>query len=251
MTTTCIGAGRLARRRLLSGIAALALGATAAVAPAAGAAGPAVQPLGRLGYASYWAFVDVAAVARAAPSPRAPAVARLRTTTPDGTDDLVAVLARTRRGGRLWLRVRLPVLPNGSTGWMPAGDLSSLRAVHTWLRVDRTRERMTLIRAGRVVFTARVGVGRPQTPTPAGNFYVLDELTGFPPGTVYGALAFGTSARSAVLTDWPKGGVIGIHGTDQPQLIPGRVSHGCIRMRNPDILRLARLLPIGTPITIT
>jgi lipoprotein-anchoring transpeptidase ErfK/SrfK len=66
----------------------------------------------------------------------------------------------------------------------------------------------------------------------------------------YGPLAFGTSARSPVLTDWPGGGFVGIHGTNQPKLIPGRVSHGCIRMRNPDIERLGRLMPVGTAITI-
>ena len=66
----------------------------------------------------------------------------------------------------------------------------------------------------------------------------------------YGPLAFGTSARSAVLTDWPGGGFVGIHGTNRPELIPGRVSHGCIRMRNRDIERLGRLMPVGTPIII-
>jgi lipoprotein-anchoring transpeptidase ErfK/SrfK len=66
----------------------------------------------------------------------------------------------------------------------------------------------------------------------------------------YGPVAFGTSARSEVLTDWPGGGFIGIHGTNEPQLIPGRISHGCIRLRNSDILRLSRLMPVGTPLTI-
>jgi lipoprotein-anchoring transpeptidase ErfK/SrfK len=66
----------------------------------------------------------------------------------------------------------------------------------------------------------------------------------------YGPVAFGTSARSSVLTDWPAGGFVGIHGTDRPDLIPGRVSHGCIRMQNRDIMRLARLMPVGTPLTI-
>ena len=47
-----------------------------------------------------------------------------------------------------------------------------------------------------------------------------------------------------------QGGFVGIHGTDRPELLPGRVSHGCIRMRNPDILRLGRLMPVGTPVTI-
>ncbi len=67
---------------------------------------------------------------------------------------------------------------------------------------------------------------------------------------VYGPVAFGTSARSTTLTDWPGGGFVGIHGTNQPGLLPGRVSHGCIRLRNADVVRLARLMPVGTPITI-
>jgi lipoprotein-anchoring transpeptidase ErfK/SrfK len=66
----------------------------------------------------------------------------------------------------------------------------------------------------------------------------------------YGPIAFGTSAQSRTLTDWPAGGFVGIHGTNEPGLIPGRPSHGCIRLRNPDIVRLARLLPIGTPLEI-
>ena len=96
---------------------------------------------------------------------------------------------------------------------------------------------------------APVGVGLSQWPTPRGRFYVRNKLVRYR-SDFYGPLAFGTSARSAVLTDWPGGGFVGIHGTNQPELIPGRVSHGCIRMRNRDIERLGRLLPVGTPITI-
>jgi lipoprotein-anchoring transpeptidase ErfK/SrfK len=92
-------------------------------------------------------------------------------------------------------------------------------------------------------------VGRPNWPTPRGQFYVRDRVRSLD-SPFYGPVAFGTSARSAVLTEWPAGGFIGIHGTNEPGLLPGWVSHGCIRMRNPDILRLARLLPVGTPLTI-
>jgi lipoprotein-anchoring transpeptidase ErfK/SrfK len=85
--------------------------------------------------------------------------------------------------------------------------------------------------------------------TPKGDFYVRNKLTRYA-NPFYGPIAFGTSARSEILTDWPNGGFIGIHGTSQPELIPGRISHGCIRLRNPDILRLARLMHVGTPVTI-
>lgn len=95
----------------------------------------------------------------------------------------------------------------------------------------------------------RTGLGSSAWPTPRGEFYVRNKLTDFA-SPMYGSVAFGTSARSADLTDWPAGGYVVIHGTDEPELLPGHVSHGCIRMRNADILRLSKLMPVGTPITI-
>jgi lipoprotein-anchoring transpeptidase ErfK/SrfK len=156
---------------------------------------------------------------------------------------------RTNAVGQLWVRVRLPVLPNGTVGWVRRGSLGAYQTVSTHLVVDRQRLRAVLHRNGRLVFTAPVGVGSDSWPTPGGKFIIRSELTRYA-SPFYGPIAFGTSARSAVLTDWPGGGFIGIHGTSEPQLIPGRVSHGCIRMRNSDILRLAKLMPVGTPVTI-
>ncbi len=119
------------------------------------------------------------------------------------------------------------------------------------MRIDTSTRRLRLVRDGKVILRARIGVGRTQWPTPRGELYVPTRLSGPRLGVIYGPLAFGTSATSDVLTDWPGGGVVGIHGTNQPWLIPGRVSHGCIRLRNRDIVRLGRRLQIGTPITIT
>jgi lipoprotein-anchoring transpeptidase ErfK/SrfK len=103
-----------------------------------------------------------------------------------------------------------------------------------------------------VVFRARVGVGQPQWPTPRGQFYIRAKLKGYgAAGSFYGPLAFITSATSAQLTDWPGGGLVGVHGTSLPGLIPGKISHGCVRMRNADILKLEKLMPVGTPLTVT
>jgi hypothetical protein len=74
-----------------------------------------------------------------------------------------------------------------------------------------------------VILRARSGIGRRQWPTPRGEFYVRSRLEGYgQAGSAYGPVAFGTSARSSKLTDWPGGGIVGIHGTNQPRLIPGR-----------------------------
>jgi L,D-transpeptidase catalytic domain len=197
--------------------------------------------------ASRWATVPSPVTALRTPG--GTRVATLAASTPEGTTNLVLVLGSVRRRGVEWVHVRLPVLPNGTTGWVRRSALGGYHFVTTHLVVDLGRLRATLWRGGRVVFSAPVGVGQPQYPTPRGQFYIRDELTGYA-SSFYGPVAFGTSARSAVLTEWPDGGFVGIHGTDEPGLIPGRVSHGCIRMRNQDILRLARLMTAGTPLTI-
>jgi hypothetical protein len=198
---------------------------------------------------SLWAPVVRAASVRSRPAPRAPVVTRLRTRTPEATANIVLVLERQERAGLLWIRVRLAILPNNRTGWVPRGVLGGYVSVKTRLLIDRRRLRATLLRAGRPVFRAPIGIGNAQWPTPAGHFYIRNRLTKYG-SPFYGPLAFGTSARSAVLTDWPAGGFVGIHGTNRPDLLPGRVSHGCIRLRNEDILRLAELMPVGTPVTI-
>jgi hypothetical protein len=177
-------------------------------------------------------------------------VARLGKQTPEGTANTLLVLERAEGArDRVWVRVRLALLPNGTTGWVPRVRLGGYHFVRTRLRVNLRRRRATLLRNGRRVFRAPVGVGEPQWPTPRGRFYIRNKLVRYR-SDFYGPLAFGTSARSAVLTDWPDGGFVGIHGTSRPDLVPGAVSHGCIRMRNRDILRLSRLMPVGTPLTI-
>jgi len=223
----------------------------AALVLAAPASSATVELLSKPGDVSRWAFVLRGAIARQEPRSDAPAVARLRLRTEDGTDELVLALERyTDASGRRWVKVRLPVLPNNTTGWVPQDALGGFHRVTTWLRIDTRRFRATLVRAGRTVFRARIGVGQKRWPTPKGQFFVRDRLEGFNPRGLYGPLAFGLNARSPVLTDWPGGGFVGVHGTNEPGLLPGRVSHGCIRMRNADILRLGRLMPVGTPVSV-
>jgi hypothetical protein len=199
----------------------------------------------------HWAGVLRSVVARRRPSASSPAVARLDTVTSEWTQNIVLVLAGIDVGpGETWYRVRLPILANNSTGWVRRSVLGNLYAVRTHLYVDRATFTARLERDGRTIFTTRVGVGRPSSPTPAGEFYVRDKVTSFD-DPFYGPIAFGTSARSPVRTDWPGGGFVGVHGTDRPDLLPGAVSHGCIRMVNRAIVRLSRLMPVGTPLTIT
>jgi lipoprotein-anchoring transpeptidase ErfK/SrfK len=53
-----------------------------------------------------------------------------------------------------------------------------------------------------------------------------------------------------MLSDWPGGGVVGVHGTNTPDLIGEAVSHGCVRLYNKDIQYLRSVMGVGTPIKI-
>ena len=141
--------------------------------------------------------------------------------------------------------------PNNHTGWVPRRAMGRLHTVRTFLRISRKKFRAVLYRRGRVVWRARLGVGKRGTSTPSGDFYARERLLPATGNSIYGVFAFGTSAYSGTLTDWPGGGVVGIHGTNPPGLIPGRISHGCVRVRNGPMRRLRKLMPLGTPIRIT
>jgi hypothetical protein len=197
-----------------------------------------------------WAFVKRRTSVRSAPSTRARSIGSLSTVTPEYFPNLVQTLNILRYpNGETWIRVRMASLPNSKTGWVRRGKLGRYRTVNTRLLVSRGGLRATLYRRGKPIFRTVIGVGQSRWPTPRGDFYVREVLTGYNM-PVYGPIAFGLSARSNVLTDWPGGGFIGIHGTNQPGILPGRVSHGCIRMRNGAILRLRRLMPLGTPVQV-
>jgi L,D-transpeptidase catalytic domain len=199
---------------------------------------------------SRWAYPSSAAVARDAPSAQARAVGRLRFLTSDDQAELYMALASTQLpSGQTWIQVALPGRPNGQHGWVPSGALGTLHVVRGYLLIDRGRLRATLFRNGRAIFRAPIGVGKANTATPAGQFYVLEKLTTLR-DPLYGPYAIGTSAYAPTLSEWPGGGVVGIHGTNEPQLIPGRPSHGCVRLRNGDITRLWHVIALGTPIEI-
>jgi hypothetical protein len=197
-----------------------------------------------------WASAAVPARAYARPSAQARRVGRLRLLTEDGFPEVYVALAEQRDArGRPWVLLRLPQRPNGVTAWVRRAVLGPVHLVHTSLVVYRHALRVTLFDRGKPRFRARVGIGAPGTPTPAGSFWIREKfrVSGQP---LYGTRAMGTAAYSNVLTDWPGGGVIGLHGTGEPELIPGRPSHGCVRLRNPDVERLYKLTPIGTPLLI-
>jgi len=196
-----------------------------------------------------WAHAYTRAKVRKVPRSSASSVTRLRYQTEDGRPEVYLALRSVRDDkGQTWVKIRVPMRPNGRRGWVKRQSLGPLYRVRTQLRINKRTYTAALFKNGKRIWRSRVGVGKPSTPTPSGRFWIRERLKAL--GGIYGPWAFGTSAYSDRLTDWPGGGVIGVHGTNQPHLIPGRPSNGCVRVPNHKISRLARLMPIGTPVRI-
>ena len=147
-------------------------------------------------------------------------------------------------------RVLLPMRPNGRIGYVRAADVSLYQHDYAVV-VSLSKKTLTLYKAGAVQMTESVGVGKSQWPTPTGSFYMRELARPRNPRGSYGPWAFGLSAYSTVFQKFGRGdGQIGIHGTNEPKLLGTQVSHGCIRMRNDAITKLAQTLPQGVPVDI-
>jgi lipoprotein-anchoring transpeptidase ErfK/SrfK len=154
-----------------------------------------------------------------------------------------------RRCRATWYRVRLPLKPNGATGWVRAAAVD-VAPVSTRIEVDLSQRRVTLFDRGRRVLATTAAIGSAATPTPTGRYYVNQRLIPTDPTGPFGPGAIGISAFSEVLTGWAQGGPIAIHGTNRPELLGLPVSNGCIRVRNDVLRRLFDRALAGTPVVI-
>ena len=151
-----------------------------------------------------------------------------------------------------WLHVYLPTRPNDATGWIKAADVSVSQPLEYQIKVSLAERKVTLLHNGAVELEAPAAIGTDENPTPTGTFYYTDPLDlAAEPGTAYGVFAIGLSGHSNTLSEFAGGdGQIAIHGTNDPGTIGEKVSHGCVRVNNDVILKLAAL-PLGTPVVIT
>ncbi|MGK2930834.1 MAG: L,D-transpeptidase [Acidimicrobiales bacterium] len=172
--------------------------------------------------------------------------------TAETTGNLVFVVDQQAAGPDDRHLVQLPVRPNGSTGWVRADDVSL--TVHDYrLEVELGAHQLRLLQAGEALLEVPIGVGTQDTPTPGGTYYVKELLQPPEPDGPYGTYAYGLSGFSNVLESFAGGdGVIGIHGTDRPELVGRDVSSGCIRVTNDVMDRLVEEigLPLGIPVVI-
>jgi len=180
-------------------------------------------------------------------SPVQPEPARsLPSPQPDGST--LVLLGREQQGS--WLKVLLPVRPNGATGWIRASDVTV--ATHDYrIEVEVSAHKLTVWKGNDVFLEDTVAVGASATPTALGSFYTTGLFDTAATQPVYGPFAYPLSGYSDVLYSFGGGeGQMGIHGTNDPSSLGRSVSNGCIRMSNKGITKLAETLPVGVPVEI-
>ncbi len=151
-----------------------------------------------------------------------------------------------------WLNVNVPRRPNGLTGWIKASEVHTYQHSY-YIVIQLNARRLTVCNSGRVIQQEPVGVGAPSLGlTPTGYFYTVDLLRP-KAGSPYGAFAFGLSGFSEDprIEKFAGGdGRIGVHGTRNNSDVGKAISHGCIRMTNTAITKMAKTIPLGVPVSI-
>jgi hypothetical protein len=229
---------------------ALLLALALALAPGAGAGASRASAVDVVGSGTLnWR--QVAVLAR--PEEGAQRIAVMKQFRADFRPQFVLALSQLenrKTGKTTWYRISIPGRPNGRSGWVRAAALE-LRPVHKRVVIYRGTRRFEYWDHDRLVRSGKVAVGAPGAETPLGLFYVTWKFNPAidPNWAILGAYAFETSAYSK-LTDWPGGGIVGMHGTPWPHLLGQAVSHGCVRLHNDDVEFLRSRVPVGTPIKI-
>ena len=167
--------------------------------------------------------------------------------TPTSTVAQIFLIEQQTAG---WLKILLPVRPNGSTGWIRADD-AVIIPTPFHITVSLSAHTITVTNANQTVYQGRVAVGAPDTPTPTGSYYLRVLVKALDPTTVYGPYAYGLSSHSNALSTFNGGDAeIGIHGNNDASALGKDVTHGCVRMDNDAITMLSTQLLLGTPVDI-
>lgn len=161
--------------------------------------------------------------------------------------EILAVSSKVASNGTPWYRISVPMRPNGTYGYIPAADVD-LKPTVAQIVVNINKRTIDVYRHGKRKLHAKVAVGARGMETPLGRYYVAATFVPYN-DPFLGVYALETSAYSK-LTEWPGGGVVGIHGTNEPYLLGKAVSHGCVRVANATASKLKKLTPVGTPIRI-
>jgi hypothetical protein len=146
-----------------------------------------------------------------------------------------------------------PTLPplGGASAYLP----SQADALGIHLIVKLHDRKVYVYNGSKAVASYSIAVGKPGWETPLGTYQVFSKEV----NPIFKSFKTGTIIRPGPdnplgirwIGIWTDGKTqLGFHGTNQPELIGGAVSHGCIRMRNQDVLALFEQVSVGTSVTV-
>jgi lipoprotein-anchoring transpeptidase ErfK/SrfK len=175
---------------------------------------------------------------------------RLINNDPNAAVPLTLLVKDTPNDACDWVEVYLPMRPNGSTGFVERADVTLTPNPYR-IEVRLGEFNLKVFKNDVQMMDTTIAEAAENTPTPGGLYFTTELVKTPNPGGAYGPYAYGLSGFSEVLESFNGGpGQLGIHGTNQPELLGQKVSHGCIRMSNEDITTLAGILPLGVPVQI-
>ena len=154
--------------------------------------------------------------------------------------------------GDEWVKVQLPVRPNGTEGWIPTTDYA-LGETFVRTEVDLTERTVRVFDGDHLVLEVRAAIGTTDTPTPEGTFYLSAKRRNPPAERHLGEWALVMSSFSEVLESFSGGlPVIAIHGTHFPERELGSaISNGCVRVADSIVSELAEIVPLGSPVIVS
>ena len=169
-----------------------------------------------------------------------------------GLSVVLQVLARrVDSDGKGWLMVLLPYRPNGSTAWIRE-ETAAVYKDPMHIVISTRRHLLTVYRHGKPILRVGVALGALETPTPRGHFAIYQKIHE-PTSSPLGPWALHLTAHSNVLLEYDGGaGRVAIHGARGALWAQAgtNVSHGCIRVPDGNIARVAPLVHAGTPVDI-
>jgi len=154
---------------------------------------------------------------------------------------LAAVLAMTSISAALQTSVPAPPSPAA-----PAFAKATVR----WVLVSIPDRKLALFENGKVVRIYRVAVGKISTPSPVGEFNIVNRVTN--PTYYHKGQVIAAGKGNPVGTRWMglSAKRYGIHGTNQPNSIGKAASSGCIRVGRKDLEELFAHIDVGDAVQI-
>ena len=151
-----------------------------------------------------------------------------------------------------WVQIQLDTRPNLSTGWVQKSAVA-LAMTDARIEISISKRSLTLFQKGQATYTAPVGVGKPQWPTPLGRTFV-DAVVATPKFQlyVYGPTVLILGSHSDVFAEFDGGdGRVAIHGypSDPASTRGVASSHGCVRA-SPETINVISKVPIGSPVDV-